>query len=142
MEKLIQRLDDLKKAFKTLEDVINEDFSQIVRDATIQRFEYTFELLWKTLKDYLEKVEYIPCNSPKNCFREALKEGILSEEEAELCLEMLEDRNLSVHTYFEEIAQKIYENVRINYFKLIKSIIQRLDERINNELSGRTKKTS
>ncbi|WP_297890513.1 nucleotidyltransferase substrate binding protein, partial [Sulfurihydrogenibium sp.] len=91
MEKLVQKLNDLKKAFKTLDEIINEDYSVIVRDATIQRFEYTFEILWKTIKEYLEKVEYVPCNSPKSCFREALREGLLSEEEAELCLEMLED---------------------------------------------------
>lgn len=138
MEKLIQRFTDLKKAFKTLEDILKEDYSIIVRDATIQRFEYTFEILWKTLKEYLEKVEYVPCASPKNCFREALKEGLLSEEEVELCLEMLEDKNLSVHTYFEELAQRIYDNIKNVYYNLIKTIIQRLQERIDNELSRQT----
>ncbi|MEW5766292.1 MAG: nucleotidyltransferase substrate binding protein [bacterium] len=53
----------------------------IVRDAAIQRFEYTFEAIWKFLKEYLKQEEGIMCNSPKSCFREAFSLGLLTEEE-------------------------------------------------------------
>ena len=48
---------------------MKEPFSMIIRDATIQRFEYTFEALWKFLKEYLKEKEGIVSNSPKACFK-------------------------------------------------------------------------
>jgi len=65
------RYDDAVKAIDTLKDILKESFTIIVRDATIQRFEYTFEALWKFLKAWLKEREGIICNSPKACFREA-----------------------------------------------------------------------
>jgi nucleotidyltransferase substrate binding protein (TIGR01987 family) len=74
-----------------------------VRDAGVQRFEYTFEVLWKLLKEYLSYKEGIVCNSPKSCFREAFSVGILSEEETVSFIQMTDDRNLTSHTYLGDI---------------------------------------
>ena len=71
MEKLKRKLEDAKRALSTLEEVLGLEYSKIVRDATIQRFEYTFEATWKLLKEFLQYREGIVCNSPKSCFREA-----------------------------------------------------------------------
>lgn len=55
------------KALDSLAEALRMPFSLIVRDASIQRFEYTFESVWKLLKAYLGVLEGIACNSPKQC---------------------------------------------------------------------------
>lgn len=98
MEKLRRRIKEAENALKTLREILREPYSVIVRDATIQRFEYTFEIFWKLVKEYLYTHEGIRCNSPKSCFREASSVGALSEEQTITCLEMTDDRNLTSHT--------------------------------------------
>ena len=108
MDKLGQRLRSCQRALATLDEAVSMPFSTIVRDASIQRFEYSFESLWKLLKAHLEQHEGIRCNSPKRCFREALQVGLLSVDETEICLVMTDDRNLTSHTYIEAVADAIY----------------------------------
>ena len=84
MEKLEQRLRSCQRALATLGEAVNMPFSVIVRDASIQRFEYSFESLWKLVKAYLGQHEGVACNSPKHCFLEALRMGLLSIEETEM----------------------------------------------------------
>ena len=88
MERLKLKYQDAVRSIKTLEQILKEPFSTIVRDATIQRFEYTFESLWKFLKEYLKENEGIIANSPKSCFREIFSLGLLKEEEAEKFLSL------------------------------------------------------
>jgi nucleotidyltransferase substrate binding protein (TIGR01987 family) len=71
LERLKLKYSDTIRAIKTLKEILEEPFSNIVRDATIQRFEYTFEALWKFMKEYLKEREGIICNSPKSCYRES-----------------------------------------------------------------------
>ena len=111
MEKLNQKLYSCQQALSTLAEAVQLPFSVIVRDASIQRFEYSFESLWKLLKAYLAHHEGILCNSPKSCFREALAVGLLSVAETETCLIMTDDRNLTSHTYLEPVAEKIYQKL-------------------------------
>lgn len=108
MEQLGERLNATRRALDTLAEALRMPFSVIVRDAAIQRFEYSFESLWKLLQAYLGTAEGIVSNSPKQCFREALKVGLLAAEDAEHCLEMTDDRNLTSHTYIEAIAVAIF----------------------------------
>lgn len=57
MEKLTERLYSCQRSLATLDEAVNMSFSVIVRDASIQRFEYSFESLWKLLKAHLEQHE-------------------------------------------------------------------------------------
>lgn len=125
MAYLNDKLKQLEEALKTWEEVLNESYTEIVRDATIQRFEYSFELLWKTVKIYLREKESIECQSPKSCFREARLPLNLEADLIEQCLKMSEDRNLSVHTYSKEMADKLYEKVKV-HFKAAKIIFETL----------------
>jgi nucleotidyltransferase substrate binding protein (TIGR01987 family) len=125
MEKLKLRSETAMKALKTLKEIVEEPYSTIVRDAAIKRFEYSFDIFWKLIKDYLRVQEGIECASPKSCFREAFKVGILSEEETVKVLEMTDDRNLSTHTYDEEAVEEIYQQVR-DYWKLMDDICGRV----------------
>ena len=132
MEKMTRRVEETKKALKTLTDISQEPYSMIVRDASIQRFEYTFEAFWKFLRDYLKEIEGIKCNSPKSCFREALGAGLISEEQTMNCLEMTDDRNLTSHTYIEEVAEQIYKKVK-DYCKLMDSIFDLVQKRFETK---------
>lgn len=129
MERLRQRYEDARRALKTLEEVINEPYSLVVRDATIQRFEYTFEAVWKFLREYLRNKEGIICNSPKSCFRETFGLGFLTEEEAAEFLEMTDRRNETAHTYKEEVAQLIYSKTK-GYLFLMQNLVNKLVDKI------------
>ncbi len=124
MERLEIRYEDAKRATGTLSDILQEPFSIIVRDAAIQRFEYSFEAFWKFTKEYLRLKEGIISNSPKSCFREIFTIGMIKEDKTIKLLEMTDDRNMTSHTYKEEVAQIIYGKLK-EYSKLLEDIIGR-----------------
>jgi nucleotidyltransferase substrate binding protein (TIGR01987 family) len=130
MERLLLKYKDAEKALKTLEEISRESFSIIVRDASIQRFEYTFEALWKFIREYLKEKEGIIANSPKSCFREIFTLGILAEDETEKCLKMTDRRNDTSHTYKEEVAEIIYSELN-DYVNLIKTVMERFHNNLN-----------
>jgi len=121
MERLILKYKDAFNALKTLGAILKEPFSMIIRDATIQRFEYTFEALWKFLKEYLKEKEGIISNSPKACFKEI--------EETVRCLEMTDRRNDTSHTYKEEVAKLIYSKTK-GYYPLMEKLIEQFEDKI------------
>jgi nucleotidyltransferase substrate binding protein (TIGR01987 family) len=129
MEKLKERLDSCQRALSTLDEALNMPFSIIVRDGSIQRFEFSFEALWKLLKTYLEQHEGIVCNSPKSCFREAFRGGLLSTADTETCLAMTDDRNLTAHTYIEAVAKRIYRRLPA-YLAVMQSLAAQIQTRI------------
>ncbi len=127
MERLKLRYNDCGNALKTLKIILDEKYSIIVRDATIQRFEYTFEAFWKFVKEFLREREGIVCNSPKKCFRELFSIGeVIGEEETAKLLEMVDDRNMTSHTYKEEVAQILFNRVN-GYYNLMEKTISKLD---------------
>jgi nucleotidyltransferase substrate binding protein (TIGR01987 family) len=79
----------------------------ILRDAMIQRFEYSTEAFWKYLKVFLPIEHNLPANSPREVIRTGLKTKLYSEEISKELLQMLDDRNLTSHTYVEELAETI-----------------------------------
>lgn len=125
MEKLNFRIEEFEKALNSLKEVLKEPYSVIVRDSTIKRFEYTFDLMWKSLKDYLNFSEGILCNSPKKCFREAFNVGIIDEEQTIMLIEMTDDRNLTSHTYIEKVAENIYSKIK-TYVGLLEFILGKI----------------
>ncbi len=129
MENLKERLQSCTAALGTLDEALRLPFSVIVRDAAIQRFEYSFESVWKLLKGYLEAQEGIVCNSPKGCFREAFQTGLLSRTETETCLVMTDDRNLTSHTYLEPLAERIFAQLPA-YLTIMQSLVRQIATRI------------
>lgn len=125
MEKLNFRIREFERALNSLKEVLKEPYSVIVRDSSIKRFEYTFDLMWKSLKDYLNFSEGILCNSPKKCFREAFNVGIIDEEQTTMLIEMTDDRNLTSHTYIEKIAENIYSKIS-TYVNLMELILRKI----------------
>ena len=105
-------------AVKRFEEILQEPFSDIVRDSAIKRFELTFDLSWKAVKDYIE-LEGVPCSSPKSCFREAFRLGIITYDD--FWLEIVDMRNEATHSYDESYADKIYKTLpkTLEYFSLL-----------------------
>ncbi|WKT85144.1 HI0074 family nucleotidyltransferase substrate-binding subunit [Thermosynechococcus sp. JY1339] len=83
----------------------------IIRDAAIQRFEYTLEAVWKAAQLYLREREGLDIASPKGVIRACLAVGLLTPEEGRLALKMVDDRNLTVHTYNETLADAIFSRL-------------------------------
>ncbi|MDI6804989.1 MAG: HI0074 family nucleotidyltransferase substrate-binding subunit [Bacteroidota bacterium] len=125
MEKLKNIIQDTEKALTQLNRALQEKFSDIVRDAAIQRFEFTFELFWKLVKAYLNFVEGIDCYSPKNCFRELLPVTLASEDEVELLLKMCDHRNLTSHVYDEEVSKEVFSAIP-SYYNIMNVILSRI----------------
>ena len=118
MERILLKFQDAQKAYQTFREILQLPFSVIVRDASIQRFEYTFEAVWKFSKEYLkEKEGVVAAATPKAVFRGLFSAGILSEEETEAFLVMTDKRNETSHTYKEEVAQNIY--ARLNGYSIL-----------------------
>ena len=99
------------------------DEEALYLDATIQRFEFSFELAWKLLRVVLA-YEGIEVSSPRSSLRESWKQGWI--DAGETWLDMLEKRNFSAHTYQEATAQEIYRNIKGDYIDLLTA----LDEKV------------
>ena len=83
-----------------------------MRDAAIQRFEYTFEAVWKAAQIYLRFRESLDAGSPKSAIRDSFQVGLLNEDRARKAMSMADDRNLTVHTYNESLAEQIYSRLQ------------------------------
>jgi len=98
-------LESFAIAVGRLGEALAAPVSDLNRDATIQRFEFSFELAWKAIQKAL-RGEGLDAASPRNCFREAYRLGWILQEEP--WLSMLEDRNLTSHTYDAKLAELVY----------------------------------
>jgi nucleotidyltransferase substrate binding protein (TIGR01987 family) len=107
VERLIERVELAQRALRSLAELRDRTQDPVARDAAIQRFEYSFEALWKATRAWLLEVHGIDEGSPKGVIRSALKTGILSPAEAEAALAMADDRNLTVHICNEPLAMEI-----------------------------------
>ncbi len=109
MERLKERLTLAHKALKSFIELATiEQPTDVERDASIQRFEYSFEAIWKAAKGFLLEIE---ANSPKKVIRECFKVGLLSDSETQQALIMSDDRNLTSHTYNEPLAKEIHQRI-------------------------------
>lgn len=93
---------DFKNAVTRLEEALNQKKDEFIRDSVIQRFEFCVELAWKTSK----KIMGTASTAPKTVVREMAQNGFI--EDVELWLESIDQRNLSSHSYKEDLAESIY----------------------------------
>ncbi|MDQ0298350.1 nucleotidyltransferase substrate binding protein (TIGR01987 family) [Salibacterium salarium] len=130
MERLRHRLESAEKALVSLRQLaMLENLSDVERDAAIQRFEFSFEACWKLAKQYLYDIEGLDIGSPKGVIRSSREVNLFNEEETVTALNMVNDRNLTVHTYNEEIAEKIQANIE-KYYRLLKRWVDRMNQEI------------
>jgi nucleotidyltransferase substrate binding protein (TIGR01987 family) len=119
-----QRYQNLEKAFSSLEKALTKSsVTELERAGLIKIYELTFELAWKTLKDYLED-QAIAVKYPRDTIKEAFKYDLI--EDGELWLEMLGNRNLMVHAYDETRAKLAQQLISDKYFQALKQVIEKL----------------
>ena len=122
------QLESFENATKRLKAALEYDPLEldIALDAVIRRFEFTFEMAWKSVKLTAKAVGY-DCKSPKGCLKLAYRMGWIGDEEK--WLELLEARNLSSHTYDQETAMDVYETVKDDY-EVFNSLLKELKKEI------------
>lgn len=108
MEELERYTAIARSAMDRFDGILREPFLVIVRDAAIKRFDFSYEIAWKLTQLWLKEYHGVDCRSPKGCFREAAAAGLTGLDDAEALLAMANDRNLTTHTYTEEMAQFIF----------------------------------
>ena len=130
MDRVARTLTDARRALATLFELCDLSHpTDIERDATIQRFEYSFETVWKSAQQIL-LVEGIEANSPRAAIRSSRSVGLLSDEQAEAGMRMLNDRNLTSHTYQSTLAQEIFGRLA-THARLLDSWLSALEARLD-----------
>ncbi len=123
-----QRFINYRKAYSLLVKTVAIDSpSEAERAGLIQFFEMSFELAWKLLKDYLE-YEGFMIKSPKDAIKQAFQSGLITD--GHQWMNALHDRNLTVHTYEENIAIEVEKQIREVYFPILTKLFHDFNEKI------------
>ena len=108
-----------------------ETVDELLQEGLIQRFEYTHELAWKVMKDYAEYQGYTDVRGSRDAIRKALEMNLIDDKH---WMDTIEDRNLTVHNYDNEVAAEIYENIMHVYCPLFVSFGQKMQSLIEPTL--------
>lgn len=114
-----ERKADLLKAVARLSDACAQPSNEFMRDSVIQRFEFCWELAWKTLRLWLEYLG-VEATNPRDVFREALQNSLIQDGNAWSELQRM--RNLTSHTYDEKLAEQVYQFIRANGLPLFEQL--------------------
>ncbi len=133
-----QRFNNYSKAFQTLVAAVElartRDLTDVEQQGLIQSFEFTHELAWNVLKDFLEEKGITGLIGSKDATRTAFKNGLI--EDGEAWMAMIEDRNKTSHTYDPEIANAVAENILERFYpafdEMMKKFTELNDQRIEN----------
>ncbi len=122
-----QRFQNFERAFLLLNEVVSDDteaLSQLEKEGLVQRFEILIELSWKVLKDYLENEGYDNVKNGKQAIRQAFQDEIITN--AEGWMEALEKRNLTSHTYDDQILEETVSYIRDGFYPLVRDLYYQL----------------
>ncbi len=127
MEEIMsKRMQGAERALARLHEGVAKDvLTEMEQDGLIQRFEFCFEIMWKCGKDYLLDRDGIDVASPKKVIRALREVGVFSDEETEQALRMVDDRNLTAHTYDEDMAAALVKRI-YDYEKLLQQWFVRM----------------
>lgn len=129
-----QRFENFSRAFNLLSGVFlgktTDQFSNLEKEGIVQRFEYTFELAWKTLKDYLEYTgTQLQQITPREVIKEAFAAKIIRD--GETWIKMLEHRNMMSHTYSQATFEKAVKAINIIYLPAIRQLFELLKTKVS-----------
>ena len=129
LEQVKIKHEDFTNALKKLKIALEKDISvdDLYLDGIIQRFEFCFELSWKLMQAFLAYDGFI-VNSPRSAIRKSFEAEIISD--AEKWIDMLENRNLTTHTYDEETALEIYKNIAEKYIFMFEDFNKIITEKL------------
>lgn len=118
---------NLVKAYNKLKEVseLYDGSNEIIRDSLIQRFEFTYELTHKTLREFMKYLGVTLDNSfPRTIFKKAYVNNLISSEE--IWINLLEDRNCTSHIYNENLASEVAERIVKDYVPAIEELVEKL----------------
>ena len=121
-----QRFSNYQKALGQLQKFIDKgELSELEEQGLIKAFEYTYELAWNTIKDFLEFSGQTDIYGSRDAIRKAFELGLI--ENGESWMDMLKSRNTTSHTYNEEVAEEICQAVFEVYFFLFVQLKTKLE---------------
>ena len=124
------RYNNFLKALETLRRAVDlsgqRELSELEKQGLIQGFEFTHELAWNVLKDYLEEQGLVGIIGSKNAAREAFKNGLISDGDA--WMNMIKARNLTSHTYNTNIAESISKDILTRFSPAFEEMARRFGE--------------
>lgn len=128
----IQRFTNFSKAMKHLENALQIPNPDIIQKAgIIQFFEMSFELAWNMVKDYLEEQGFVDIKSHRIALKKAFEMGML--ENGHDWMDLLQDRNLTAHTYDEQKATEMEQLISNKYFPLLRALHDSFKQKLNEE---------
>ncbi len=126
----VQRFENYKKAFQQLENAVeianSRPLSELEKQGLIQAFEFTHELAWKTLKDFLYEKGNKEIYGSKDAVKEAFKYNILAN--GEVWMDMIQSRNKTSHTYNEDTAGEILDAIINKYFYEFERFLMKMND--------------
>jgi nucleotidyltransferase substrate binding protein (TIGR01987 family) len=126
-----QRFQNFENAYNTLCRILDryekERQDEVVKIALVQAFEFTYELAWNTMKDFLENEGYDEVKNSKQTIRTAFKAELISD--AEQWMEMIQNRNLASHTYNAVILEETVVYIHDEFFPLVRKLYEDLKKR-------------
>ena len=132
MSRLSERIENFNRAFVLYEQAHTaycaDKENKLIQMALVQGFEIVFELAWKTMKDYLE-YEGIKTDTPRETIKNAFLRNVISD--GDCWIEMLEARNKTSHTYKEEFAKSVADEIIHKYLPELNNLEAILAEKLN-----------
>ena len=126
----IQRANSFERALGRLRAAVKlaeqRELSDLEAQGLIQGFEYTHELAWKTLKNFLEAQGTMNLYGSRDTTRAAFRNGLI--ENGEVWMDMVDKRNLTSHTYDEDTAVQVVRTIRNAYFVEFEKLLVRLQQ--------------
>ena len=126
----IQRYSNLKKALSNLDEAVKlseeRELTKLEKLGLIQSFEYTYELAWNTIGDFYSSKGEVNIQGSRDAFRLAFERELI--EDGQVFMNMIKSRQLSSHTYNEETADDIYQDIVNHYFCAFQELVERLQQ--------------
>ena len=130
----VQRLDSFRKAFGRMNEAVKSVSiysvktieSELLLDALIQRYEFTHELAWKLMKDYLEYMGISGIVGSRDAIRYALQNGLIDDDR---WMDTIADRNITSHNYNQEVANEVANRIISVYKSLFDEFLQVMTEK-------------
>jgi len=123
-----QRLENYRKALVTVKSAVDlaasRDLSDLEKQGMIQGFEFSFELAWNVMKDYLEEQGINGIIGSKDAVKLAFNKGLI--DEGQVWMDMIRDRNLAAHSYDEKTAQDIVTSIRGTHYSQPNKFAERM----------------
>lgn len=120
---------NLKKAYMKLKEVsdLYDGKNDIIRDSLIQRFEFTYELTHKTLREFMKYLGVTLENSfPRTIFKKAYVNNLISDDK--VWINLLEDRNSTSHIYNESLSDEVADRIVNKYVSAIGELVENLEK--------------